>query len=221
MKKLFLLFIVLFTAIKIFSQNKIDTTKYDHIIHVACIGASTTYGGNIENREVNSYPAQLGKLLGNKWDVQNFGVDGTGILKKGSRPYWNTDAFKSAQAFLPDVVILNIGVNDTQPQNWQYKADFYSNYTEMINIFQNLSSHPKIYLCREVPVFQDRWGIRASVVNKELDPMKKKLARKNKLPMIDLYKPLKKRADLFADGVHFNAAGAEIVAATVFNALKK
>ena len=219
MKKLFLLFIVLFTVIKNFAQNKIDTANYDHVIRVACIGASTTYGGNIENREVNSYPAQLGRMLGNKWDVQNFGVDGAGILKKGSTPYWNTDAFKSAQAFLPDVVILNIGVNDTQPQNWQYKADFFSDYTEMINIFQNLSSHPKIYLCREVPVFQDRWGIRASVVNKELDPMKRKLAREKKLPMIDLYKPLRKHSDLFADGVHPNAVGAGIMAATVFNVL--
>src|ERR1700749_1965583 len=90
------------------AQKRIDTTKYNHIIRVACIGASTTYGGNIENREVNSFPAQLGTILGAKWDVQNFGEDGTGIIKKGSRPYWNTESFKAALLFLPDVVIFNI-----------------------------------------------------------------------------------------------------------------
>ena len=131
------MFFVSILTSKCFAQkNAIDTSKYDHIIRVACIGASTTYGGNIENREVNSYPAQLGRMLGIKWDVQNFGVDGTCILKKGSLPYWDTEAFKEAQAFLPDIVIFNIGVNDSQPQNWKYKADFFGNYTEMINLFQ-------------------------------------------------------------------------------------
>lgn len=220
---LYRIIVVLFVScasLKSFSQNKvIDTTNYDHIIRVACIGASTTYGGNIENREVNSYPAQLGKMLGDKWNVQNFGVDATGVIKKGSLPYWNTEAFTSAQAFLPDVVIFNIGVNDTQPQNWQYKKDLFSNYSEMINIFKNLSSHPAIYMCREVPVFQDRWGISAEIVNKELDPLKRKLSRKKKIPMIDLYEPLKDHPDFFSDGIHPDAAGAKIMAATVFYSL--
>jgi len=201
------------------AQKPIDTTKYNHVIRVACIGASTTYGGNIENRTINSFPAQLQSMLGSKWDVQNFGVDASGILKKGSLPYWNTDAFKAAQTFLPDIVIFNIGVNDTQPQNWKYKADFFDDYNEMITIFQNLSSKPKIYICREVPVFQDRWGISAAIVNNELDPMKRQLAHKRKIPMIDLYEPLKNQSSFFSDGIHPNAAGARIVAATIAHAL--
>ncbi len=201
------------------AQKRIDTAKYNHIIRVACIGASTTYGGNIEKREVNSFPAQLGTMLGAKWDVQNFGEDGAGILKKGSRPYWNTASFKAAQSFLPDIIIFNIGVNDSQPQNWKYKTDFLADYTEMIHLFQNLSSHPKIYICREVPVFQDRWGISAAVVNAEIDPMKKKLAKKERIPMIDLYTPLKKDTVLFSDGIHPNGGGARIMAAVIAKAL--
>ncbi|UAY50848.1 GDSL-type esterase/lipase family protein [Ferruginibacter albus] len=220
MKYAFIILISFLFGITSIAQSKVvDTLVYNHTIRIACIGASTTYGGNIENREVNSFPAQLGKMLGSKWDVKNFGVDASGIIKKGSLPYWNTQAFKDAQAFLPNIVIFNIGVNDVQPQNWQYKDEFLSDYIEMITIFQNLSSHPKIYLCREIPVFQDKWGIRASVVNKELDPMKKKLAHQLKIPMIDLYKPLKQHSDLFPDGIHPNAAGATIMAKTIFKAL--
>ena len=33
-------------------------------VKVACVGNSVTYGYLIENREVNSYPAQLQRLLG-------------------------------------------------------------------------------------------------------------------------------------------------------------
>jgi len=214
------LFVFGFITIQCIAQQRlIDIGSYTHPVRVACIGASTTYGGNIENRHLNSFPAQLGRMLGDKWDVQNFGVDATGILKKGSLPYWNTEAFKSAQSFLPDVVIFNIGVNDTQPQNWQYKADFFADYTAMITIFQSLPSHPKIYICREVPVFQDRWGIKADIVNKELDPMKIKLARKKKIPIIDLYTPLKNHSELFSDGIHPGAGGAGIMAAAVAHAL--
>ena len=62
-------------------------------------------------------------------------------------------------------------------------------------------------------------GDRAAIVNKELDPMKRKLAHKNKIPMIDLYTPLEKDTSLFSDGIHPNAKGATIMAATITNVL--
>ncbi|MFT3680141.1 MAG: GDSL-type esterase/lipase family protein [Ferruginibacter sp.] len=213
------LLVIFLPVCTVAQKHAIDTGKYDHVIRVACIGASTTWGGNIEKQEINSYPAQLGTMLGQKWEVKNFGVDAAGIIKKGSLPYWNTTAFKDAQSFLPDVVIFNIGVNDTQPQNWQYKSDLIPDYEEMIIVFQNLSSHPIIYICREIPVFEDRWGIKAETVNKELDPMKRKIAKKKSLPVIDLYEPLKKHPEFFSDGIHPDAAGARIMALTVAKVL--
>ena len=49
--------------------------------------------------------------------------------------------------------------------------------------------------------------------------MKRKLASKKKLPMIDLYTPLKNHSALFSDGIHPNAKGATIMAATIANVL--
>ena len=46
-------------------------------------------------------------------------------------------------------------------------------------------------------------------------------AAKRKLPLIDLYTPLKDRQELFPDNLHPNAAGAKIIAETVFEFLKK
>lgn len=213
-------FITCFTVINCFAQEWfINSSGYNHPVRVACIGASTTYGGNIPNSPLNAFPPQLQRILGDDWDVRNFGVNSTGILKKGDFPYWNTSAFKAAKDFLPDVVIFNLGVNDVKPQNWKYKKDFFADYKEMVNIFKNLPSHPVIYLCREVPVFQDHWGITAKVVNNELYPMKKRLAKEMHLPMINLYKPLINDAALFGDGIHPNAEGAGIVAQTIAKAL--
>lgn len=221
MKRIFLLlFLFLFIIDKqVLSQSSINVSDDDHPVRVACIGASTTYGANIPNIPLNSFPAQLGRMLGPGWEVRNFGVNSTGILKKGDFPYWNTNAFKAAQQFLPDVVIFNIGVNDVKPQNWKYKSDFFSDYKEMIRIFRDLPSHPRLYLCKEIPVYQDHWGIRASVVNKELDPMMQKLAREEKLPIIDLHAALQGHPELFTDGIHPDAQGAGLMAVTIAHAL--
>ena len=39
------------------------------VTRVACIGNSITYGSGIEDREVNAYPSQLGRMLGDDWHV--------------------------------------------------------------------------------------------------------------------------------------------------------
>ena len=218
--KIGICFISCFTVINCSAQEQfINPSGYNYPVRVACVRASTTYGGNIPNFPLNAFPPQLQRILGDNWEVRNFGVNSTGILKRGDSPYWNTSAFKTAKDFQPDVVIFNLGVNDVKPQNWKYKKDFFADYKEMISIFKNLPSHPKIYLCREIPVFQDHWGITAKAVNDELYPMKKKLAKEMHLPMIDLYTPLINDAALFGDGIHPNAAGAAIIAQTIAKAL--
>ena len=75
----------------------IDVKNYEETIRVACVGNSITYGAGIENRVKDSYPAQLGRMLGDRWETRNFGVSGATMLKKGDNPYWNT-AFNDAIA---------------------------------------------------------------------------------------------------------------------------
>ncbi|MBQ7427415.1 MAG: hypothetical protein IJV20_09235 [Prevotella sp.] len=50
--------------------------------------------------------ALLQKKLGDKYWVKNFGVSGRTMLNKGDSPYMNELAWKDAQAFKPDVVII-------------------------------------------------------------------------------------------------------------------
>ena len=46
------------------------------VIKVACVGDSITHGAGVEDREKNNYPKQLGDLLGNRFEVRNFGRSG-------------------------------------------------------------------------------------------------------------------------------------------------
>lgn len=208
------------TAMSCTAQGAVvDTSAYNHPIRVACVGASTTYGATITDIARASFPAQLGALLGAAWDVRNFGVNSAGVIRKGELPYATTDAFRKALAFMPDVVIFNLGVNDTKPRNWRDRGDFLKDYRALAGAFAALASHPKLYMCREIPVFQDRWGIRAKVVTREMYPLKQKLARQLHMPLIDLYTPLKPHPELFTDGIHPDSAGAALMARAVAGAL--
>ncbi|HEX6984910.1 MAG TPA: GDSL-type esterase/lipase family protein, partial [Planctomycetaceae bacterium] len=78
-----------------------DPADQDGPIRVACVGDSITFGSGVEERERNSYPAVLGRLLGERYEVRNFGVSGATLQKRGDKPYWTLDAFKDVSAFNP------------------------------------------------------------------------------------------------------------------------
>lgn len=218
MKRLLLLSIWAFFSI-VLSAQPINPSKYSSPIKVACIGNSITYGSGIKDREHYSYPVQLGKMLGDKWEVRNFGVSGRTMLKKGDYPYWNEEAWAQAKAFLPDVVIIKLGTNDTKPQNWKYANEFYTDYKLMVDELKALSSHPKIYVCKPVPAYDIRWGINDSTIVNGVIPVVTKLAKKEKLKVIDLYKPLSGKAELFPDQIHPNAEGAGLMAEVIYKIL--
>ena len=188
-------------------------------IKVACIGDSITFGARIKDRKKNNYPTQLQGLLGDAFAVRNLGVSGTTMLKKGNKPYWKRPQFQTAQKMQPNIVIIKLGTNDTKPDNWKHKGDYQADYIEMINLFQKLDSKPNIYLCYPAPVVGEQGGINDKTVREEVIPMIDAIAKKTKLPIIDLYTPLKDKPELIPDKVHPNAEGATIIAETVAQAI--
>ena len=186
---------------------------------VACIGDSITFGAGVKNRGENNYPLQLEKMLGNNYQVKNFGVNGATKLKKGDKPYWKLGAYKAALAFEPDIVVIKLGTNDTKPHNWKHKADYVANYVEMIASFKALKSNPTIWACYPVPAYPGRWGISDKTIKTEVIPLLDKVSKKTKLKIIDLYTALGGIPEFFPDTVHPNAAGAKIIAETVHKAI--
>ena len=218
MKRLLIIFACTLLISFSFAQP-IDPSKYTSPIKVACIGNSITYGSGIADRPRDSYPSQLARMLGEKWEVRNFGVGGRTLLKKGDFPFWNEEAYAQAKAFLPDVVIIKLGTNDTKPQNWKYSGEFLSDYRAMVKELKALSSHPKIYLCKPVPVYGSRWGINDSIVIHGVIPAVEKLAKEENLPIIDLFTALSGKENLFPDQIHPNAEGAGLMAKAIYKVL--
>lgn len=190
-------------------------------IRVACVGDSITFGAGVEDREKNCYPKVLGDLLGEGYDVRNFGVSGATLLKEGDKPYWKEGKFKEATDFNPNIVIIKLGTNDTKPQNWAHKDQFEADTKALVEHFRGLPAKPEIYLCHPVPAYPGNWGINDATIKKEVVPLVDAAAKETKSKVIDLYKALSRKPGMFPDKVHPNAAGAKVIAETVFKAVQK
>ncbi|MFT5906821.1 MAG: lysophospholipase L1-like esterase, partial [Cryomorphaceae bacterium] len=202
------------TALRIISLTLLSTaTLLTAKIKIACVGDSITFGSGIAEPEKFSYPAQLGPLLDDEYEVKNFGVSGATMLQKGDKPYMNTKAYMASLAYQPDIVIIKLGTNDSKPHNWKLKTSFSESANNLIRSYQNLTSsdgkNPRIILCKPAPVIgKGRWGITEKVVRGEVAKQIEDIARIQKLEIVDLHIPLCDKPELIPDRVHPNAAGA-------------
>ena len=122
-------------------------------VKVACVGNSITYGMKLENRERDSYPAQLQELLGSAYEVGNFGKSGATLLRQGHRPYMEQEEFRQAMAFAGDIVVIHLGVNDTDPRNWPHLGDrFAADYLALIDSLRHANPKARFFLARMTPI---------------------------------------------------------------------
>ncbi len=186
----------------------------DKILRVACVGDSITEGAGLAVQSKTGYPVMLDSILGPKYAVLNSGRSATTLQKKGDFPYWICKEFSNTFVYKPNIIIIKLGTNDTKPQNWH--ADKYEkDYQALIDTFQTISTHPKIYLCLPVPVFKTKWGINDSTVVHGVIPVLEKLAAKNHLPVIDLYHGMSGQGADFPDSIHPNEKAAKVMAGIV------
>ena len=187
---------------------------------IACVGDSITFGAAIKDRTKNCYPAQLGRMLGEKFEVRNFGVNGATLLKKGDKPYWKLKAYANARDFQPEIVVIKLGTNDSKPRNWKHKEEYVADYVALIESFRKLGSKPVVWLCYPVPAYPGRWGITDKVMKEEVMPRLDEVAKKSGCKVIDLYSALSDKKEMFPDLVHPNAKGATLIAEAVSSAIK-
>lgn len=190
-------------------------------LKIACIGDSITEGAGVENPSANAYPIVLGRLLGIQYQTRNFGLSGATLLRRGDLPYSRTAQFRGATNYLPNIVTIKLGTNDSKPQNWRLRDQYAADLRWMIETFANLPSRPKVYLCLPVPAYAINFDINPSIIKNEIIPLIKQVAKEQGVAIIDLHTPLSGRPELFPDNIHPNAAGAALIAAALHSALVK
>lgn len=231
------IFSALFIGFLLIPQIAGSWSEKQQKITVACVGDSITYGARLENRDENSYPARLQKLLGENYFVENFGVGSCTLIRKGLPTVWNE--LSKIKASNPDIVIISLGTNDTCGEGtcgdrkcWEYKDEFEGDYSNLIDTLKTWSSQPKIWICAPSPMVLETQGLNQDRINdltirkprlEELIEITKKVAKMKNVGYIDLNTPLENKPELFTekDGVHPNKKGYLAIAKQVFQHLNK
>ncbi len=191
-------------------------------IKVACVGNSVTYGYLLPNPATQSYPAQLRQMLGDAYEVGNFGHSGATLLNKGHRPYMKLPEFRAALDFKADLVVIHLGLNDTDPRNWpQHGDEFIKDYRALIDSFRVANPKAQIWICEMTPIFHDHKRFESGTRDWHalIQQRIRQIAATAGVGLIDLYTPLHKYPNLFPDALHPNIEGAGILAQTVYGAI--
>lgn len=189
-------------------------------IKIACVGNSVTRGYLLKNPERDSYPSQLQRLLGDAYEVQNFGHSGATLLTKGHRPYMEMPEYPEALKFDANIIIIHLGLNDTDPRNWpNYRDEFVPDYMALIDSFRtHNSNNPQVYICKMTPIFNTHPRFKSGTRDWfwQIQDAIEQVAKNSKTGLIDLHPALYGRPELFPDALHPNVEGAGILAQTVY-----
>lgn len=192
-----------------------------HVIHIACIGNSITAGARLPHPEKNAYPAQLQQMLGNGYEVSNFGVSGRTVLRNCDRAYTTTTAYKDVLKSNPDIVFIKLGTNDSRmPYRLQVDSFFTADYKTLIHSFKELPSHPRIILLLPVSSYlTDTMRQTDAAITKLILPRVRQVAYDEKLELVDLHSITAGMGSTFPDSLHPSALGATIIAKRLYEVI--
>lgn len=212
-------FLLLFFALALVSATEAKPlTK----VKVSCVGNSITYGMKLENRERDCYPAQLQRMLGEGYEVGNFGKSGATLLRHGHRPYFEQEEFRQALDFAGDIVVIHLGINDTDPRNWPHYADeFVGDYLALIDSLRSRNPKARFFVAKMTPIghTHPRFLTGTKQYHGEIQAAIREVVRRSGARYIDFYEPLYHYPWMLPDAVHPNAEGATLLAREVYSAI--
>lgn len=214
MKKSFIIYLFLTLSVVLYAQQ--------HRIKVACIGNSITYGYGLPDRATQSYPVQLQKMLGESYQVENFGKSGATLLNKGHRPYMQQDEYHRAIDFAGDIVVIHLGINDTDPRDWpDYRDFFVKDYIALIDSFRVANPEARIMIARLTPIADRHLRFLSGTRDwhGEIQLAIENVACYAGVQLIDFHKPLYPYPFMLTDAVHPDPEGAFVLAQTVYSAI--
>ena len=196
--------------------------KVEPKIKVSCVGNSITYGMRIENREQDSYPAQLQRMLGDRYEVGNFGKSGATLLRHGHRPYFEQEEFRQAMDFAGDIVVIHLGINDTDPRNWpHFQDEFVGDYLALVDSLRSVNPKARFIIARMTPIgsTHSRFISGTKVWHGQIQEAIETVAHAAGAELIDFYEPLYRYPWMFPDAIHPDVEGAGILAKTVYGGI--
>jgi lysophospholipase L1-like esterase len=192
------------------------------VVRVACLGDSITFGSGANPLDRFSYPAQLARMLGDGYQVENFGVGSATLLFQGDKPYREQPQFQKAVDFDPDIVVLLLGANDTcgaPRNNWNHSASFLSDARNLLKSLGRpgrrlIVALPPPFL-PDLPNLKPERKTDLEARSPRLEQIRgwwREAAQAEGAEVVDLANTLAPDLQLVSDGVHLTNAGYERLA---------
>lgn len=200
------------------------------VTKVACVGNSITYGYGIESSP-KKYPDHLQDMLGDQFEVKNFGNSGKMFHKASNESYWSQPTFTDAYNYAPDIVVIELGTNDSKYffdgaggsynyYYYEYKSiskgalvnEMTKDYEALIDTFAHQPQSPKIYATLQPYAQNNDWFITDTAIVNTINPIIKDAATARGAVLIDLHSTFNKKEWLLNDVVHPNEEGAKELA---------
>jgi lysophospholipase L1-like esterase len=187
-------------------------------VNVACVGNSITEGYGIDWGE-KKYPDHLQELMQPGDSAANFGTSGKMFYKESGESYWVQGKIKEALAFPADIVVIELGTNDSKLFYYTYynvTVDMLKpSYEDLLDTFAHLPTHPEIYATLQPYSNNESWGIMDSTIVKYINPLIKETSVEKGVNIIDLHTLFQTPAWFLDDSVHPNPTGAQELAKIV------
>lgn len=198
-------------------ENAESNTAADGI-RVAAVGDSiTNFGISGAN-----YPDYLDEMLGEEYDVLNFGEANYAVQASSDFPYDTTDSYEESLASNPEIVIFMLGTNDSKSNNWHGEEAFKEEYTGLLEDYLNLESVERVILASPPSVFLTNIveGAIAPDTVQSIRDVVEEVAEEYDLEFVDIHEETAGHDEWFFDGIHPNEEGAEQIASAFYEQIE-
>lgn len=199
---------------------KVDADKR----HIACIGDSVTYGaGVLGQRSTSTYPVYLQGLVGDDWQVLNYGLSGRTLMDSADVPYTKEEMYPETLACEADVYIVMLGTNDAKYFNWNAE-NYESDLTDFLQKYIEIAGADGVYVIQPLKCFvvEGKTEVGHAIKNEnviEACEIIARVAQKLQVNVIDLYTFAEDHPEWLPDGIHPNAEGNREIANYIYSHL--
>lgn len=182
-------------------------------VRIACVGDSITEGFGSSDPSTRSYPAVLQELLADAYQVTNYGIGGSTLMRCSDAPYRDKWGYINSIAHKPDVVFLMMGTNDAnRDYNIRRLDGFYADFVSMINEYRQVGAQVVVMTSPELFCNANNAHLRRVVA------WQKEAARAWGCPVIDVNAFSHVHPYFFPDRVHCDDSGYAALAHLIWHA---
>ena len=217
--------------------EKEKNQEVNAVIKIACVGDSITQGVGALNWQSGdktyAYPNQLSLILGEGYEVGNFGKGSSYIYNKSGRDatlwYPNTEEYRLSNEFGADIVVIMLGSNDArviynEEEAYEWKLAF----KELIKHYKELEGEPDVYILSTLThelydslkrANNPDFKLREPIIKDYIVPYQRQAAEEMNCGFIDtyslLYELLSSGKGFASDSLHLNNLGYQELAMAV------